>query len=70
MAFKAIGIDLGWRGRGNAEIGYCDRTGNALVRINRGFSVPPRSTSFVAISAKHFRCSAGDLKRTWTLFAR
>jgi GDPmannose 4,6-dehydratase len=40
MAFKAAGIDLEWRGRGEEEVGYCGRAGRALVRINRVFFRP------------------------------
>jgi GDPmannose 4,6-dehydratase len=40
MSFKAAGIDLEWRGRGEEEVGYCDRVGRAMIRINRAFFRP------------------------------
>jgi GDPmannose 4,6-dehydratase len=40
MTFKSAGFDLDWRGRGEEEVGYCARSGRALVRINRAFMRP------------------------------
>jgi GDPmannose 4,6-dehydratase len=40
MAFKVIGTDIEWRGKGEDEIGFCVRKGIPLVRVNREFIRP------------------------------
>jgi len=40
MAFKAAGIDIEWKGQGEAETGVCARTGKLLVRVSPKFYRP------------------------------
>jgi GDPmannose 4,6-dehydratase len=46
MAFKAVGTELDWRGRGEDEIGFCSQKGTALVRVNREF-IRPAEVNFL-----------------------
>jgi GDPmannose 4,6-dehydratase len=39
-AFKAAGIDLEWQGLSEEEVGYCERAGRPLVRVNRALFRP------------------------------
>ena len=40
MAFKAVDIELDWRGSGEAEEGYCAASGGLLVKVNPKFYRP------------------------------
>ena len=40
MAFKAVDIELDWRGSGEAEEGYCAASGRLLVKVNPKFYRP------------------------------
>jgi GDPmannose 4,6-dehydratase len=40
MAFKAAGVGVEWKGRGDAETGYCSRSGKLLVRVSPKFYRP------------------------------
>lgn len=40
MAFRAAGIDVEWRGTGDAETGRCGNTGKPLVRVSPRFYRP------------------------------
>jgi GDPmannose 4,6-dehydratase len=40
MAFAGIGVDIGWRGQGTDEIGFCKKTGKTRVKINPAFFRP------------------------------
>lgn len=40
MAFKAIGVELGWSGSGLDEVGICKASGKVLVKINPKFHRP------------------------------
>jgi GDPmannose 4,6-dehydratase len=40
MVFKAVGIELEWRGAGEGEVGSCKRSGRVFVRIRRALRRP------------------------------
>jgi len=40
MAFRAAGIDVEWKGTGDAETGRCSQTGKPLVRVSPRFYRP------------------------------
>ena len=40
MAFRAAGIDVEWKGEGEAETGHCGKTGKLLVRVSPKFYRP------------------------------
>lgn len=40
MAFKAVDVELNWRGSGEAEEGYCAASGRLLVKVNPKFYRP------------------------------
>ena len=40
MAFRAVGIELNWRGQGRDEAGICKRTGKMRVKVNPAFFRP------------------------------
>jgi GDPmannose 4,6-dehydratase len=54
LAFKAIGVDLSWQGNGADEVGYCDRTGRTVVRVNRALCRPAEVDFLCGDSGKAF----------------
>jgi len=40
MAFAAVGVDIGWRGQGLDEVGFCKQTGRTRIKINPTFFRP------------------------------
>jgi len=52
MAFKAVGIDLNWTGKDEAEQGTCAETGKVLVRVNPVFYRPAEVELLIGDPAK------------------
>ena len=52
MAFKAVGIDLNWSGKDEAEQGTCAETGKVLVRVNPVFYRPAEVELLIGDPAK------------------
>ena len=55
MAFKGAGIDIEYKGKGEAETGHCDRTGKLLVRISPKFYRPAEVELLIGDPAKAHR---------------
>ncbi|HEX8957676.1 MAG TPA: GDP-mannose 4,6-dehydratase [Burkholderiaceae bacterium] len=58
MAFKAVGIHLSWKGRGEEEIGIDDASGKTLVRVNPKFYRPAEVEQLIG-DAAHARAKLG-----------
>lgn len=54
MSAKAAGISLDWRGKGENEEGFDERTGKSIVRINPAF-YRPAEVDFLIGDAQHAR---------------
>ena len=52
MAFKATDVAIEWKGTGEAEAGYCARTGKQLVRISPKFYRPAEVELLIGDPAK------------------
>ena len=52
MAFKAAGIAVEWKGKGEAETGHCGRSGKLLVRISPKFYRPAEVELLIGDPAK------------------
>jgi GDPmannose 4,6-dehydratase len=52
LAFAAIGIDLHWRGKGQAEEGVCKRTGKTRVKVNPSFFRPAEVDELVGDASR------------------
>lgn len=55
MAFKGAGIDVEYKGTGEAETGHCARTGKLLVRISPKFYRPAEVELLIGDPAKAMR---------------
>ena len=55
MAFKAAGIDVEYKGKGEAETGHCSRTGKLLVRISPKFYRPAEVELLIGDPGKALR---------------
>lgn len=54
IAFRAVGINLEWRGHGDQEIGYSDSDGRTVVRVNRALLRPVEVDSLCGDSGKAY----------------
>lgn len=52
MAFREVGIMIGWSGRGIDEIGRCEKTGRTLVRIDPRYFRPTEVDLLIGNPAK------------------
>jgi GDPmannose 4,6-dehydratase len=52
MAFKAVDVDLIWKGRAEKERGHCARTGKELVRVNPKYYRPAEIDLLIGDPAK------------------
>lgn len=52
MAFRVVGIDLDWRGRGRDEEGVCRRTGKVRVKVDPTYFRPAEVDDLVGDPAK------------------
>ncbi|GAB2896726.1 GDP-mannose 4,6-dehydratase [Uliginosibacterium flavum] len=52
MAFKAVGIQINWSGKDEAEQGVCAQTGKVLVRVNPKFYRPAEVELLIGNPAK------------------
>ncbi len=55
MAFRAVGVNLDWRGTAETEQGLCANTGKMLVRVNPRFYRPAEVDLLVGDAAKASR---------------
>ncbi len=52
MAFRAVGIELYWRGQGSEEEGVCKKTGSIRVKVNPAFFRPAEVDELVGDPAR------------------
>ena len=52
MAFKAAGIHIEWKGKGEAETGHCAKSGKLLVRISPKFYRPAEVDLLIGDASK------------------
>lgn len=52
LAFKAIEIDITWKGKGENEIGFDDRTGKELIKVNPKFYRPAEVDLLIGDASK------------------
>jgi GDPmannose 4,6-dehydratase len=52
LAFKAVDMEIAWRGEGPAEEGFCPRTGRILVKVNPRFYRPAEVDILIGDPAK------------------
>ena len=52
MAFKAAGVGIDWRGRGDSETGHCSRSGKLRVRVSPRFYRPAEVELLIGDASK------------------
>jgi GDPmannose 4,6-dehydratase len=52
MAFRAVGVELLWRGTGTEEEGICQKTGRPRVKVNSAFFRPAEVDHLVGDSSR------------------
>jgi GDPmannose 4,6-dehydratase len=52
MAFRAIDVELDWRGRGVEEEGICQKTGKVMVKVNPVFFRPAEVDALIGDSSR------------------
>jgi GDPmannose 4,6-dehydratase len=55
MAFKAAGVEVRWRGVGEAETGHCSDSGKLLVRVSPRFYRPAEVELLIGDASKAHR---------------
>ena len=55
IAFRAVGIEVAWTGKGEAERGSCNKTGRALVEVCNEFYRPAEVESLIGDPSKALR---------------
>jgi len=52
MAFRAVGIELHWRGQQTAEEGICQKTGKVRVKVNPAYFRPAEVDELIGDASK------------------
>jgi GDPmannose 4,6-dehydratase len=52
MAFAAVGISLNWKGHGPNEVGFCKKSGKALVKVNPAFFRPAEVDALIGDASR------------------
>ncbi len=52
LAFKAIEVDITWKGKGEKEIGFDDKTGKELIKVNPKFYRPAEVDLLIGDASK------------------
>ena len=50
--FKEVGVDIGWKGEGLDEVGYCKKTGRIYIKIDERYYRPNEVDTLLGDSAK------------------
>jgi GDPmannose 4,6-dehydratase len=52
MAFASVGIDIGWRGHGLDEVGFCKKSGKTRVKVNPALFRPAEVDELIGNPAR------------------